>query len=747
MKLSDLKLPDKVVQILEKDGITELNEPQKMAVQKGLLEKKNLVIASPTASGKTLIAELAILKNFIEGGKSVYIAPLKALASEKYEDFKKYNSLGMRTAISTGDSDSSEEWLGRCDTIVLSNEKMDSLLRHNTPWIRDVTLIVIDEIHMLDDASRGPTLEVVITKLRQITSSQVIALSATISNASDIAKWLRAKLVYSEYRPVALRKGIFYPSDASYIFDFPEFKNTQKLQSNFKQFQQIAKTHSDSEVALCMDTLAMKKQALIFVGARRSAEASAEKISAATGKLLGSSEKAELAKLSQEIENALSSPTKQCKRLSSIVKNGAAFHHAGLVAKQRKLIEDNFKAGLIKFICATSTLFFGVNLPAYRVLIRDAKRYGGDDYGSYYVPNFEIQQAMGRAGRPRYDKEGEAIILAKSSSDAEDLKERYIYAELEPIYSKLSVEPVLRMHVLALIANETAGTKKQLEKFFQETFFAYQYGSVDGVMEKVDKILEELRSFKFVQFVGGEKFISSEFRPAFSLTSDIELKATRIGKRIAELYIDPLSAKHIIDNIELKNDLAYLTAINQCAEMRPTLRVKKSDDDIDEKLAALKMKAPDVWDIEYDNFLSAFKTSLMFQDWTKEIGEDKLLERYGIAPGELYNKTQNMERMLFAARELALLLNKKENATMLNKLRLRIRYGVKEELLPLVELRGIGKARARLLFGNGLRTPGAIIGAPKERLAKILGPKIAEDIYKQLTEGREERFKEIKGRN
>src|SRR3989344_6710483 len=199
MLLEKLPLPQKLIALLKQDGIEQLNPPQVAAIKKGLFERKNLVIASPTASGKTLIAEMAILKNYLEGGKSVYLVPLKALASEKYEDFSKYKKIGMKVAIATGDLDGTDGWLGGYDLIILSNEKMDSLLRHSIPWIKDISLIVSDEIHVMDDPSRGPTLEIVLTQLMGMTKSQIIALSATLENLKEIAGWLGAHRVVSDY--------------------------------------------------------------------------------------------------------------------------------------------------------------------------------------------------------------------------------------------------------------------------------------------------------------------------------------------------------------------------------------------------------------------------------------------------------------------------------------------------------------------------------------------------------------------
>ncbi len=718
MLAKELALPGNVIKLL---GIDKLNPPQVSAIKKGLLDRKNLVIASPTASGKTLIAEIAFLKNYLNGGKTLYLVPLKALASEKYNDFSKYKELGMKIAISVGDLDSSDEWLGNYDLIIVSNEKADSLLRHGASWVDNISLMIADEIHLLNDASRGPTLEVVLTRMRQITNSQIIALSATIQNSSEIAKWLNAKEVKSSYRPIKLFHGVYYP----YILEFDN-KASIGIEGN-----------EDLETLLARDTIKRKKQALIFLATRRSAEATAEKI--ANRIELSEKEKKELSKAAVEVEKALGSPTRQCKRLARIVARGCAFHHAGLVAKQRKIIEDSFRSGLIKILTATPTLAFGVNLPSWRVLVRDVRRYSG--YGTSFIPVLEVQQMFGRAGRPKYDKEGEAILIARTGEEADSLKERYILGEPEPIYSKLSAEPMLRMHVLALIANESTKTRSELREFFSRTFFAYQYGDIDEVMNKVDKVLKELKSYKFIE--AGNSFISSDFVPAFDLTEDTELKATRIGKRVAELYIDPVSANFMIKNMGMKNNIELLLMINQCIEMKPLLRVKSKElAEIESELDNNGIIPPDVWDLEYDTFLMAFKTALMFSNWMNELGEDRLLDSYGIAPGELYSKLMNAEWMLYSAKELAFLLGKKEIAGLFSKLRLRIRNGVKEELLPLIRIRNIGRVRARLLWKNKIRS---VSDLKKFRnLEKILGPGIAKSIREEIAVDLDKRIRRAK---
>ena len=203
------KLPKDLYNVLEKT-ITELRPCQEKAIKSGLLEDKNLLVCTPTASGKTLVGEIALIKSIMENkGKGLYIVPLRALATEKYKDFKKKYEGLIRIAISIGDMDSSDSYLSDYDLIFCTSEKLDSLMRHNAPWLKYIKTIVVDEVHMLNDLARGPTLEITLTILRSILNPQIIALSATIGNPRELAEWLQAELIEDNWRPVELKQGTY----------------------------------------------------------------------------------------------------------------------------------------------------------------------------------------------------------------------------------------------------------------------------------------------------------------------------------------------------------------------------------------------------------------------------------------------------------------------------------------------------------------------------------------------------------
>lgn len=204
--------------ILIKKGIIKLMPVQEKAIKAGLFENKNLLVCSPTSSGKTLVAELAAFNSIItRRGKAIYIVPLKALANEKFKEFKQFYGEKARIALSIGDLDSSEPYLANYDCIITTSEKLDSLIRHHSPWLKDVAVIIVDEIHNMNDPKRGPTLEVLITILRELLQdTQIIALSATIGNPEQLAKWLKANLVQDSWRPVPLHKGVYLKGEIEF---------------------------------------------------------------------------------------------------------------------------------------------------------------------------------------------------------------------------------------------------------------------------------------------------------------------------------------------------------------------------------------------------------------------------------------------------------------------------------------------------------------------------------------------------
>ena len=492
----------------------------------------------------------------------------------------------------------------------------------------------------------------------------------------------------------------------------------------------------DSITKIALETIEMNKQALVFAPSRASAEKSAEDIS----KLTSFSHP----DLSQFILKSVSSPTKQCQRLAKIIRKGVAFHHSGLTSKQKEFIEDGFREGKIKIICCTPSLAAGVSLPAFRVIMKSLKRYSGK-WGMDWIPVLEYMQMTGRAGRPEYESFGEAISIAKSEADKEEIYEKYVCGEPEDIYSKLAVEPVLRTYLLSLISSGIIRDEKSMKDFFSKTFWAFQFKDMQKLESIMDKMLSLLEEWEFVTIYKNSNTNSnSNFTAASELgNKDRKMRATLLGKRISELYLDPLTAKHLLDCIknynEDKNSFSLLQMISHTLEMRPQLRVKVSEQDkIQEELVnrydQLLMKEPSAFDLEYNEFINSIKTSLFFEAWTNERNENFLFENFNVRPGEIRVKIEVANWLLYACSELCSILEYKNTARDIRRLRIRVKSGVKEELLPLLKLKGIGRVRARKLFTHGVKDLGEIKKAGLTTLQQLLGKALSESITKQIGE-------------
>jgi helicase len=717
LRIEELPIPESVKEVIIKSGITELYPPQEEAVKAGALNGKNLVLASPTASGKTLIAELCALKHVLEkDGKALYLTPLRALASEKYEEFQRYVSIqkksGRRVSvgISTGDYDSSDPWLERYDIIVTTNEKADSLLRHRARWIDEISLVVADEVHLLNDADRGPTLEVVLARLMQVNpDAQILALSATVKNAEEAAEWLKAGSVTTEWRPVTLKEGVL-------LHDEIQFKDGSALK--------IEKTTNNPAINLALHIIRFGGQALLFAGTRKNAVSLATKATGNVKSLLSKPMTRSLTRLSEQILSS-GERTRISESLAQLVQCGTAFHHAGLGGAHRKLVEDAFREGKIKVLTATPTLAFGVNLPARMVVVQDYRRYE-PGYGYYPITVLEYKQMAGRAGRPRYDKTGEAILIAKTDDERDYLMESYVLAEPERIWSKLAVERILRGHVLATVAADFAHTEQGINDFFAKTFYAYQYDpkAISGVIARILKFLYE------------EKMIEVDGN---------DVLATKFGRRVSELYIDPVSAvimrDAMLNRAPLITDISFLHMISHMPDMFPKLRPYSNEIDelalfVDEHRDEFMVQVPDEWEdrIDYETFLGEAKLALVMDAWIKEVAEDGIIEKFRVQPGDLYRLLSTARWLLHASHEIGALFGYKDLLKNLAELMDRVEKGVKAELLPLVRLEGIGRVRARILFNSGLKKVEDLKTAPIEKLTSLplIGPKLARKIKEQV---------------
>jgi len=492
-------------------GVESLFPPQSEALPHAL-SGRNIMLTIPTASGKSLVAYLALihrLKNDLEGGRGIYVVPLKALASEKTSELRQLASkVGLRVGMAIGDRDGETGMVEESDILVCTSEKLDSLLRTRPELMDDVGIVVSDEFHLLHDPGRGPTLEVLLSRIRhRRPGAQIIALSATVGNAPEMAEWLDAKLVVSNWRPVTLRYGTVNGLEGKVHRidgaddDVPEVRHLEGKST--RQLQ-----------AVLSDTISKGGQLLVFVSSRSSAQKEARELSKYCRRLLLEDTHGlvpEAAERWEEIANRVSraGESNLGKTLSSALRGGVAFHHAGLTGRQRGIIEDAFRQGDLVGIVATPTLAQGVNLPARTVVIRDYRRWSAAAGMSMPIPVMEVMQMMGRAGRPKYDDVGESWLLAKGREEEDKLVSLYLQGEPEEVTSKLAnpnamrpeEDPALLTHVLSMLANGGISDRDALGRFFSKTFLATHL-DVENLAARLDDVISWLATNGMIDRTG-----------------------------------------------------------------------------------------------------------------------------------------------------------------------------------------------------------------------------------------------------
>jgi helicase len=662
---------------LRERGIEDLYPPQAEAVEAGVTEGESLVASIPTASGKTLIATLAMLASIERDGTALYIVPLRALASEKEAEFAQFEEYGIDVGVSTGNYESDGGWLADKDIVVATSEKVDSLVRNDAPWLDDLTCVVADEIHLVDDSERGPTLEVTLAKLRSLNSGlQTVALSATIGNAGELAGWLDADLIDSSWRPIDLQKGVHY-GDALHLEDG-------------SQSRVPVRNNENQTAAIVRDTLSEEGSSLVFVNSRRNAEAAARRLATTTEEFLTADERDALAEIAADIRDV--SDTETSDDLADAVEQGAAFHHAGLARDHRSLVEDAFRDRLLKVVSATPTLAAGVNTPSRRVIVRDWRRYDGTAGGMQPLSVLEVHQMMGRAGRPGLDPYGEAVLVASSHDELDELFERYVWADPEPVRSKLAAEPALRTHILATVASGFARSREGLLEFLEGTLYAAQTADRDRLESVTDSVIEYLQRNAFLDREGNE------------------LVATNLGHTVSRLYLDPMSAAEIIDGLEDAEEPTAMGLYHLVARTPDMYELYlRSGDEEEYTMLAYEREeellgpAPSEFEERFEDWLSALKTARLLEDWASELDEDDITDRYGVGPGDIRGKVETARWLLGAAESLAGELDLGLGPA-IREARTRVEHGVRAELVDLAGVRGVGRKRARRLFEAGIET-------------------------------------------
>ena len=691
-------------------GYSSLYPPQEHAVSKGLMDGKNMLITTPTASGKTLMGLMGAIRALEGGKKVIYLTPLRALAAEKFIDFKTLQRMQfndrrkIRVGISTGDFDSSGSELEDTDIVILTNEKLDSIMRHGINWLDRVGVFIIDEVHLLGDRERGPTLEIMLTKIKErYPKAQIIALSATISNSDEVGRWLGCEIIESEWRPTRLVEG---------IYDYGKVRMNDDVTFEIER----SGSSSSAPIDLALQSVKDGGQALIFAETRRRAVSLAGKAAEQISKLFNESSKNLAKRTALQIRDSADAEIN--KTLSALVAKGVAFHHAGLGPKVRQIVENAFRTGVIKLVTATPTLGAGVNLPARRVIIASIFRYDQNYGGNVPISILEYKQLCGRAGRPAYDKFGESILITDSRIDSSEVYDHYVLGSPEPLQSHLMNERSLRIHLLGTIATTLKINKSRLYELFNNTFFA-QHHDQTSINSKLHSVLEYLEE---------EGLIISK--------SD-HLTATKFGKRTALLYIDPQTAVQFRKNIKsvevfYSDNIGHILKwIVESNDFYPKLSLRIKDIQ-----HVSTLFTSDEWNL-YQYFIesSNSRSLVALLKWVNEASDTILADNIGVEPGDMYRMVETAEWLLYSLGEIARIIGRIDIVHEINILKLRVKFGINTELIPLIQFEGVGRIRARALYNGGIVNAEKLAETSESKLAAIskVGPVLARKLKHQVS--------------
>ncbi|NXD89637.1 HFM1 helicase, partial [Chaetorhynchus papuensis] len=538
------------------------NYAQSKALDDLLYTDRNFVICAPTGSGKTVMFELAITRLLMEAPlpwlniKVVYMAPIKALCNQRFDDWKeKFAPIGLTCKELTGDTLMDDLFeIHHADIIITTPEKWDSMTRRwrDNSIVQFVRLFLIDEVHVIKDESRGATLEVVVSRMKTVQSSlwrllqnhdavpplRFVAVSATIPNTQDIAEWLSdSKMpavclkIDEDQRPVKLRKVVlgFPCSDNQTEFKFD-------LTLNYK-------------IASVIQTYSEQKPALVFCATRKGVQQAASVLAKDAKFLLSIEQKQRLQRFANSLKDS---------KLRDLLTYGVAYHHAGMEMSDRKIIEGAFTVGDLPVLFTTSTLAMGVNLPAHLVVIKSTMHYVGGVFQEY--SETDILQMIGRAGRPQFDTTATAVIMTRCST-----RERYIQMLNGADIIESSLHRHLVEHLNAEIVLHTVTDVSVALEWIRSTFLYIRalknpthYGFSSG-LDKVGieaklqelclKNLNDLSSFDLIRMDEANNF-----------------KPTETGRLMAWYYIafDTVKQFFTMKGTETLNEL--ITMISNCTE-------------------------------------------------------------------------------------------------------------------------------------------------------------------------------------
>ncbi|XP_047419090.1 LOW QUALITY PROTEIN: DNA polymerase theta [Sciurus carolinensis] len=747
--LANWGLPKAVLEKYHSFGVKKMFEWQAECLLLGqVLEGKNLVYSAPTSAGKTLVAELLILKRVLEmRKKALFILPFVSVAKEKkYYLQSLFQEVGIKVDGYMGSTSPSGHFssldIAVC-TIERANGLINRLIEENKMDL--LGMVVVDELHMLGDSHRGYLLELLLTKICYITQKsassqadlasplynavQIVGMSATLPNLELVASWLNAELYHTDFRPVPLLESVKIGNS---IYD-----SSMKLVREFQPMLQV-KGDEDHVVSLCYETVRDNHSVLLFCPSKKWCEKLADIIAREFYKLHHQAEGLvkpsefppvilEQKGLLEVMDQLKRSPSGLDVVLQNTVPWGVAFHHAGLTFEERDIIEGAFRQGLIRVLAATSTLSSGVNLPARRVIIRTPIFSGRP------LDILTYKQMVGRAGRKGVDTMGESILVCKNSEKSKGIA--LLQGSLKPVCSCLQrregeeVTASMIRAILEVIVGGVASTSQDMQTYASCTFLAasMKEGKQEFQRNKDSVQLGAIEAC--VMWLLENEFI--QITEASDGTEGKVYHPTHLGSATLSSSLSPIDTLDIFADLQramkgfvLENDLHIVYLVTPMFEDWTTI------DCIDffclwEKLPTSMKRVAELVGVE-EGFLARcvkgkiearterqtgkmaihkrFFTSLVLLDLISEIPLKEINQKYGCNRGQIQSLQQSAAVYAGMITVFSNRLGWHNMELLLSQFQKRLTFGIQRELCDLVRVSLLNAQRARFLYAAGFLT-------------------------------------------
>ncbi|XP_011556029.3 DNA polymerase theta [Plutella xylostella] len=715
-------LPAEIARKYEGRGITEMFEWQVSCLgnPKVLLDCCNLVYSAPTSAGKTLVAEILTIKTILERQKKVIIIlPFVSIVREKMFYLQDIlSSSGIRVEGFMG-SQSPPGGLQAVHVAICTIEKANSLVNRllEDGSITDLGAIIVDELHLLGDPHRGYILELLLTKVKYVSSQleeaniQIVGMSATLPNLEVLARWLDAELFVTQFRPIPLDEYCLV-GNKYYDKDGNEIKAPQDSESSFG---------NDQVLKICFDTIKDDCSVLIFCMTKARCESLAQNVASSFFKIGCSGN--DMAKIMRNqlksdsilevLEQLKSCPVGLDNVLKNTISFGVAYHHAGLTFDERDIIEGAFKTGAIRVLVATSTLSSGVNLPARKVIIR--------------TPVFQRQpmniltykQMIGRAGRMGKDVKGESILIC--TEQEKNIGFNLMMGALQPVKSCIESEDKFMRAVLEMIASEVACTLDELDSYSKCTLLFTQKDLTDTQQCLLENTLDELKNFELIRIQNdsevkkyvatslGKACLSSSMAPNDGLSLFCELQKARqclvLETDLHLIYlVTPYSVSSQWGDIDWLHLLTLwesltraMKRVGELVGVQESFIIRCVRGNNKMTTASNKM-----------NIHKRFYTALALQDLVNEVPLYEVAAKFQCARGFLQSLQQAAATFAGMVTVFCHQLGWKNMEMLVSQFQDRLHFGIHSELLELMKLPSLNGLRARSLFNAGFETIASI---------------------------------------